>query len=79
MLFGRRDLRADGGRWPQVARDPKATPSNRDWAKKLEARPKYVVSTKRRDFPWSNTHQVEGDLTRVVKALKRATPRGAGG
>src|SRR5215813_7965248 len=48
------DLRADGGRLAQVARDPKATPSNRDWAKKLEAKPKYVVSTTRRDFPWSN-------------------------
>jgi hypothetical protein len=59
-----------------VARDPKATPSNRDWAKKLEAKPKYVVSTTRRDFPWSNTHHVDGDLTRAVKALKKATPRG---
>jgi hypothetical protein len=50
--------------------------SNRDWTKKLEAKPKYVVSTTRRDFPWSNTHHVDGDLTRAVKALKKATPRG---
>jgi hypothetical protein len=57
--------------WPQVARDPTATRSNRDWAKKLEVKPKYVVSTTRRDFPWSNTHHVEGDLTRAVKAAKR--------
>jgi hypothetical protein len=27
----------------------------RDWARKLEAKPKYVVSASRRDFPWSNT------------------------
>ena len=60
----------------QVARDPKATPSDRDWAKKLEAKPKYVVSRKRRDFPWSNTHHLDGDLARAVKALKKATPRG---
>jgi dihydrofolate reductase len=64
------------GAWPQVARDPKARPSNRAWAKKLEAKPKYVVSTTRREFPWSNSHHVEGDLTRAVKALKEATPRG---
>jgi dihydrofolate reductase len=70
------DLRADGGRLAPRAQDPKATPSNRNWAKKLEAKPKYVVSTTRRDFPWSNTHHVEGDLTRAVKALKKATPRG---
>ena len=62
--------------WPQVARDPKAKPADRTWARKLEAKPKYVVSTTRRDFPWSNTHHVEGDLTRAVKALKKATPRG---
>ena len=76
MLFGRRTYELMEDAWPQVARDPKATPSNRDWAKKLEAKPKYVVSTTRRDFPWSNTHHVDGDLTRAVKALKKATPRG---
>ena len=43
MLFGRRTYELMEDAWPQVARDPKATPSNRDWAKKLEATPKYVV------------------------------------
>ena len=76
MLFGRRTYELMEDAWPQVARDPKATPSNRNWAKKLEAKPKYVVSTTRRDFPWSNTHHLEGDLARAVKALKKATPRG---
>ena len=76
MLFGRRTYELMEDAWPQVARDPKATASNRDWAKKLEAKPKYVVSTTRRDYSWSNTHHVEGDLTRAVKALKKSTPRG---
>src|SRR5262249_21590027 len=58
MLFGRRTYELMEDAWPQVARDPKATKSNRDWAKKLEAKPKYVVSTTRRDFPWSNTYHV---------------------
>jgi dihydrofolate reductase len=71
-----RILVAAGSAWPQVARDPKAAPSYRSWARKLDAKPKYVVSTTRRDFPWSNTHRVEWDLTRAVRALKRATPRG---
>ena len=35
MLFGRRTYELMEDAWPQVARDPKATPSNRDWAKKL--------------------------------------------
>jgi dihydrofolate reductase len=76
MLFGRRTYELMEEAWPQVARDPKADRSSRDWARKLEAKPKYVVSAKRRDFPWSNTHHVEGDLGRTVKALKKATPRG---
>jgi dihydrofolate reductase len=76
MLFGRRTYELMEEAWPQVARDPKASRSDRDWARKLEAKPKYVVSTTRRDFPWSNTHHVDGDLSRSVKALKEATPRG---
>ena len=76
MLFGRRTYELMEDAWPQVARDPKATPSNRDWAKKLEAKPKYVVSTTRRDFPWSNTFRVEGDLREAIAALKRRTARG---
>ncbi len=76
MLFGRRTYELMESAWPQVARDPKAPPSDRRWAKKLDAKPKYVASTTRRDFPWSNTHHVQGDLARAVRALKRATPRG---
>ena len=37
MLFGRRTYELMEDAWPQVARDPEATLSNRDWAKKLEA------------------------------------------
>jgi dihydrofolate reductase len=48
----------------------------RDWAVKLEAKPKYVVSSSRRDFPWKNTFRVEGDLREAVMQLKEKTPRG---
>ena len=76
MLFGRRTYELMEDAWPQVARDPQAKPADRNWAKKLEAKPKYVVSTTRRDFPWHNTHHMEGDLAQAVTALKEATPRG---
>jgi dihydrofolate reductase len=76
MLFGRKTYELMEEAWPQVARNPKAPRADRDWARKLEAKPKYVVSTTRRDFPWAHTHHVEGDLVRAVKALKRPTPRG---
>lgn len=76
MLFGRRTYELMEDAWPAVARDPGADPVSRAWARKLEAKPKYVVSTTRSEFPWANTHLVGRDLTRAVKALKRATPRG---
>jgi len=72
MLFGGRTYELMEDAWPQVARDPKATPSNRNWAKKLEAKPKYVVST----TPRLRLEQHASRRTRAVKALKKATPRG---
>ena len=76
MLWGRTTYEMMESAWPAVARDPKARPAFRTWARKLEAKPKHVVSTTRRDFPWSNTFRVDGDLREAITALKRRTPRG---
>jgi len=62
--------------WPAVARDEKAPRAMREWAPKLEAKPKYVVSASRRDFPWKNTFRLEGDLHEAVKQLKEKSPQG---
>jgi dihydrofolate reductase len=48
----------------------------REWAVKLEAKPKYVVSSTRTDFPWSSSHHLTGDLRTSVQQLKAATPAG---
>ncbi|WP_407318645.1 dihydrofolate reductase family protein [Isoptericola halotolerans] len=48
----------------------------RDWAVTLEARPKYVVSSTRQDFPWTNSHHLAGDLRAGVQRVKDATPEG---
>jgi dihydrofolate reductase len=48
----------------------------RQWAQKLEAKAKYVVSGSRSDFPWQNTIKVEGDLREAIAALKAKTERG---
>src|SRR5436305_10073488 len=53
MLFGRRTYELMEDAWPQVARDPKATPSNRDWAKKLEARPQVRGLDDESRGPWT--------------------------
>jgi len=77
MLFGRATYELMESAWPAVARDEKAPRAMREWARKLEAKPKYVVSASRRDFPWNNTFRVEGDLNEAVRQLKEKTPRGA--
>jgi dihydrofolate reductase len=76
MLYGRTTYQLMEDAWPAVARDEKAPRAMGEWARKLEATPKYVVSASRRDFPWNNTFRVEGDLQEAVKQLKEKTPRG---
>lgn len=76
MLWGRATYELMEGAWPAVAADEKAPRAMREWARKLEDKPKHVVSTSRRDFPWKNTFLVEGDLREAVTRLKEETPRG---
>jgi dihydrofolate reductase len=76
MLWGRVTYELMEDAWPAVARDENAPRAMREWAQKLEAKPKYVVSSTRRDFPWANTFRLEGDLRAAVTALKEKTPRG---
>ncbi|WFE97438.1 dihydrofolate reductase family protein [Micromonospora sp. WMMD987] len=77
MLWGRVTYEMMESAWPAVARgDVDAPPALREWAAKLEAKPKYVVSSTRTDFPWTNSHHVTGDLRAGVQRLKDATPAG---
>ena len=77
MLWGRVTYEMMESYWPAVARgEVDAPPALREWAVKLEAKPKYVVSTTRTDFPWTNSHAIVGDLRAGVQALKDATPAG---
>ena len=76
MLFGRNTYELMEGAWPAVARDEKAPRAMREWAQKLEAKAKYVVSGSRSDFPWQNTIKVEGDLREAISALNAKTERG---
>ena len=65
------------GYWPAVARgDAEAPPAMREWAVKLEAKPKYVVSSTRKAFPWTSSHHIGGELRTGVQRLKDATPAG---
>lgn len=77
MLWGRTTYEMMERYWPAVARgELDAPPAQRAWAVKLEAKPKYVVSSTRADFPWTNSHHLAGELRAGVQALKDATPDG---
>lgn len=77
MLWGRTTYELMESAWPAVARgDVEAPTAIRDWAVTLEDKPKYVVSATRSDFPWNNSHRIEGDLRTAVQDLKDQTPEG---
>lgn len=77
MLWGRVTYEMMEAHWPAVARRAvDAPPGLQAWADTLEAKPKYVVSSTRTRFPWTNSHLVEGELRAGVQRLKDATPRG---
>ena len=77
MLWGRVTYEMMEGYWPAVARGAvEAPPAMRAWAVKLEAKPKYVVSSTRTDFPWTNSHHIGGNLRAAVQQLKDDTPNG---
>jgi dihydrofolate reductase len=77
MLWGRVTYEMMESHWPAVASGAvEASQAMREWAAKLEAKPKYVVSSTRTDFPWTNSHHIAGDLRAGVQKLKDATPDG---
>jgi len=77
MLWGRVTYEMMEGYWPKVAcGEVEAPPAMREWAVKLEAKPKYVVSSTRSDFPWTNSHHIAGDLRSGIQELKDSTPDG---
>ena len=77
MLWGRVTYEMMESYWPAVACGAvDALPEMRRWAVKLEAKPKYVMSSTRTDFPWTNSHHIGGDLRSGIQKLKDATPNG---
>ncbi|MGC4027304.1 MAG: dihydrofolate reductase family protein [Steroidobacteraceae bacterium] len=77
ILWGRVTYEMMESYWPAVARgDTEASPAMREWAIKLEDKPKYVVSSTRQNFSWTNSHRISGDLRTGIQKLKDAIPNG---
>ena len=77
MLWGRTTYEMMESYWPAVARgEEDAPPAIREWAVKLEPKAKYVVSSTRSEFEWTNSHHVTGDLPAAVEAITGENPGG---
>jgi len=77
MLWGRTTYEMMESYWPAVARgEVEAAPATHEWAVKLESKPKYVVSSTRTAYAWTNSHHIAGDLRTGIQQLKEATPDG---
>lgn len=77
MLWGRTTYEMMENYWPAVARgDIDAPPAILEWARKLDTKPKYVVSATRSDFPWTNSHRIVGNLRTAVLELRDRTRSG---
>jgi dihydrofolate reductase len=71
MLWGRVTYEMMESYWPAVARgDEEAPPAMHEWAVKLEAEPKYVVSSTRTDFPWTNSHRIASGQPFIDRCLR---------
>jgi dihydrofolate reductase len=61
LLIGRVTYESFAGAWPE---------RSGDFADKMNAMPKHVVSTTLRDPQWSNTRVIPGDVVREIARLK---------
>lgn len=77
MLWGRTTYEMMEEYWPLVANgEVEAPEAIREWATKLQAKPKYVISSTRTDFPWKNSHHLQGELAASVRELVDQTSNG---
>src|SRR5919106_841187 len=77
MLWGRVTYEMMESYWPAAAPGrPEAPPAMRESAAQLGTEPEYVASSTRKDFPWTNSQHIAGDLCTGVQKLKDATPAG---
>jgi dihydrofolate reductase len=77
MLWGRATYELMEDYWPAVARgDVEAPPAIHAWAVALEAKPKYVVSSTRTSFPWTNSQHL--GAVRSSRRRRASTARSSG-
>ena len=73
-MIGRTNYEGFLGYWPPVAKDPAASPRDRDLASWLDSVDKVVFSRTMQRAEWQNT-RVSSDLEGAIRALKAAPGR----
>jgi dihydrofolate reductase len=72
VLFGRKTYDSFAGAWPEREA---AGEEDAELARKLGDARKIVVSSRKLEFTWRNSEQLEGDLVEAVTALKNEPGR----
>ena len=70
-LFGRVTYELMAGYWPHADRDPEATWSMKNFAKKFNAMPKIVFSQTLKIADWENTKLIRSNAVEEIKRLKQ--------
>lgn len=72
LLFGRVTYQLMESAWPAVASSGTGPQAMVDYARKLDRKPKYVVSRTLDQVPWQNSFLLKGPLADEVRKLKDA-------
>jgi len=71
VLFGRVTYQLMESYWPTAPKDPAATKSEMEFAKKINAMPKVVFSRTLQKVDWNNARLSNGDMVEEVLKLKQ--------
>jgi dihydrofolate reductase len=76
IIYGRTTYEMMEEAFQPLAKDANAPRAIGAWARAIDAKPKFVVSSTRSEFSWNNTSRLEGELSDAVTALKAKTSQG---
>jgi dihydrofolate reductase len=71
LLFGRITYQLFESYWPSMAKKGSSAQIAVDFARALDTKPKYVVSSKLEKVQWKNTFLLKGDLAQEISMLKQ--------
>lgn len=74
LLLGRNTYDLFESHWPAVAEHGTGSPDVVTFARVLDAKPRYVVTSRHLATSWAGTVAIPGDLDQEISALRRGLP-----